>query len=130
MIFLWLFNLYVVQMSEKVKLYLKIKSIIKKAWCTCTFLNHFREETPCFYRISFVVISSDIELLWSEQISWINIFFKKNFLQGLGAFFATAKPPFGSHFFPWLFNFSIILKACFKKLFRKIVKYWWFCSCK
>ena len=37
--------LYVVQKSEKMKLYLKVKlsSLIKKAWCTFTFLNHFRE---------------------------------------------------------------------------------------
>ena len=50
MIFLSFVNLYVVQESEKVKLYYKLSSdekilssLIKKAWCTRTFKNHFRE---------------------------------------------------------------------------------------
>ena len=50
-IFLSFVNLYVVQKNEKVKLCIYklssdnkiLSSLIKKAWCTCTFLNNFRE---------------------------------------------------------------------------------------
>ena len=49
MTFLSLVNLYVAKNSEKVQIY-KLSSgdkilwlLIKKAWCTYTFLNHFSE---------------------------------------------------------------------------------------
>ena len=48
-----------------------LSSLIKKAWPTCTFINHFRElrgnyYAPCFYRINFV-IPSYTELPWYYQ---------------------------------------------------------------
>ena len=50
MIFLSFVNIYVVQKSEKVKFIYKLSSddkilssLIKKAWCRCTFPNHFRD---------------------------------------------------------------------------------------
>ena len=60
-------NLDVVQKSEK-------------AWCTCTFLNHFREVSnnsvsnnyaPWFNRIDFVVIPLYIELTWLRQKAYL-----------------------------------------------------------
>ena len=64
------------------------------------------------------------------------VFLKKDFFQGLGAFFTTAKPLIWASFFPqqsnlvffiqWqLFNFNIILKNYLEKL-----KKWWFYSIK
>ena len=60
-------------------------------------------------------------------------FFDKIFFQGLGTFLATARRLIWASFFStkryfyfffqgWLFNFNIILKTCFKNLFRKTVK--------
>ena len=62
---------------------------------------------------------------------------KKIFFQGVGAFFTTANPLIWASFFStknwfhaffqgWLFNFNIIVKTCFKNLFRKTVKKRWF----
>ena len=74
----------------------------------------------------------------SAQISRKNFFFpKKIFFQWFGDFFATIKPLIWASFFStkkhffsffqvWLFNFNIILNICFKILFRKTVKNWWF----
>ena len=50
-----------------------LSSLIIKAWCTCTFLNHFRKQmsnyyVPCVYRIDFVVIPSYIELPWYFEL--------------------------------------------------------------
>ena len=67
----------------------------------------------------------------SAQIRWKNFFFEKFFFQGLGAFFS--KPLTWASFFStqnlfyiffqvWLFDFNIVLKTCFKNLFRKTVK--------
>ena len=68
-------------------------------------------------------------------------FFENKIFQGLGALFTTAKPLICASFFStkkwfytifqvWLFNFNAILKTCFKNLFRKTVKNWWFYSFK
>ena len=54
------------------------------------------------------------------------IFFRKNSFRGL--FFI--KKWFYTFFQRWLFNFNIILKTCFKNLFKKTVKNWWFYSFK
>ena len=71
MIFLSFVDLYVLQKSEKVKLYYKsssddkiLSSFLKKAWSTCTFLNHFGEayELLLCYRIDFATIPFYIEL--------------------------------------------------------------------
>ena len=44
MIFPLMFNLFVVQKSEQVSSDNKsLSSLIEKAWCTCTFINHFME---------------------------------------------------------------------------------------
>ena len=68
----------------------------------------------------------------STQISWRVFFFEKNFFSGLGAFFTTEKALIWTPFFPtnkfytfsqsWLFNFNILLKTCFRNLFRKTEK--------
>ena len=54
---------YVYKVSSDNKI---LASLIKKACCTCTFLNHFRETNEqyasCFDKIDFVVIPSYIEL--------------------------------------------------------------------
>ena len=72
------------------------------------------------------------------QINWKNFsFFVKIFFQVLRAFFTAAKPLTWASFFfhkkiilyffqVWLFSFNTILKICFKNLFRKTVKNWWF----
>ena len=78
-----------------------------------------------------------VGLVLSVQISWKYIFFWKKFFQGLGAFFKTAKQIIWASFFHkkiilyfffqgWLFNFNITSKTCFKNLFGKTVKKWWF----
>ena len=68
-------------------------------------------------------------------------FFRKIFSEGLGAFFTTEKLLIWAPFFPpknyfytffqrWLFNFNMLLKTCFRNLFRKTVKKWLFYSFK
>ena len=92
-------------------------------------------ETHLFKKISAQCFEDHI------QISWKKFFFEKNFFQGLGAFFVIAKPLIWASFFStqnlfynffqvWLFDFIIVLKTCFKNLFRKTVKNWWFYSFK
>ena len=74
MIFLLFANLYVVQIAKKWNCFYKLSgedkilsSLIKWAWGTCTFLNHFKEGNEqllwaLFLRIDFDVIPTYIEL--------------------------------------------------------------------
>ena len=71
---------------------------------------------------------------WLEGFFFRKIFFSMTWsffhdfnTTNLGVFFLGKKIIL--HFFQgWLFNFNIILKTCFKNLFRKTVKKWWFYS--
>ena len=93
MIFLSLVNLYVVAKKYNCSYKLSrdnkiLSSLIKKAWCTCTFLNHFREANeqhyaPCFYRIDFAVIPSYIELPWLSQGISFKSFLNSSWLKNM-----------------------------------------------
>ena len=107
------------------------------------FINNFMEKNnfsePQNHRklnISRPIYFKKISAHHFEELIYTNkldgFFFEKHCFQGLGAFFTTKKPLIWAPFFPqkiilyffqrWLFNFNMILKICFRNLFRKTVK--------
>ena len=125
-------------------------------FCRSSFINNFMVKNsfsePKNQRklnisrpIYFLKISAHcfVSLICTNKLE--EIFFQKSFFfQGLGAFFTTATWLIWASFFStknffhkfytffqrWLFEFNIILKTCFKNLFGKTAKKWWFYSFK
>ena len=106
----------------------------------CMVKNNFSEpknhrKLNVLKSIYFKKISTHrfVDLICSNKLE--EFFFQKNFFSRTWSFFHDSKTTnLGVIFFHkklvlyffqgWLFNFNIILKTCFKNLFRKTVKKW------